>query len=82
MSKYKLCIDDTFGKTIVQPINENGEEYGEPLMTLEGDGTCSYSIYINYGDDQDEDWEEYDFYDNFEDALAEYKKLKEEEQNE
>ena len=77
MNKYKLCrVYDTQHST-VRTIDEEGRTYGDVLLTYEDDGNYYYAIYENSGDEQDEDWDEYGYYDqDFDKALEEYKKLK------
>lgn len=78
MNKYKLCRLYIDGRAEVQPINENGDEYGDVLCTFEEDGGVYYAIYENLGDEQDEDWQEYHYFgDDFKGAREMYNKLKE-----
>lgn len=75
-NKYKLCIVDSYQKSKVQPINEKGEEYGDVLLSYEDDGNCYYAIYENIGDENDEDWTEWGYYEtDFKLALRAYKGL-------
>lgn len=75
-NKYKLCVVSNHYKKEVQPINEKGEEYGDTLLSYEDDDQDYYAIYENMGDDGDEDWCEYDTFDDLEDAVEHYGKLK------
>ena len=79
MNKYKLCRLYMEGRTEVQPINENGDEYGDVLLSYEEDDDIpQYAIYENLGDGQDEDWNEWHYYgDDFEAARNMYIKIKE-----
>lgn len=64
-NKYKICRVWYDQHSVVKPINEEGLEYGNPLMTFE-----------NSGDNENEDWDEWGYYDqDFDKALEEYKKL-------
>ena len=77
MNKYKLCRVYYTQHSTVRTINEEGQTYGDVLLTYEDDGNYYYAIYENSGDEQDEDWDEYGYYDqDFAKALEEYKKLK------
>ena len=74
--KYKLCALLVENTTRVQPIDEGGKPYLDTLCTYEDNEEC-YAIYENTGDDEDEEWEEYQHYgQDFEKARAEYLKLK------
>lgn len=82
--RYKLCRVYERQDLKVQPINENGEDYGDTLLTMEGDDWgYYYAIYenLNYNpddpdNDNDEDWDEWHYYDqDFQTALAKYKEL-------
>ena len=76
-NNYKLCRNEFVNYTKVVPITEKGIAYQDTLVSFEGDENYSYSIFKNYGDEQDEDWQEYQFFgDDFERAVDEYKKLK------
>lgn len=82
-NKYKLCKVLTSGDTNVQPIDVNGDPYGDILLSYAHDGEINYAIYENLGDDNDEDWDEYEYYgDKFEKARDEYNKLVKEAENE
>lgn len=75
-NKYKLVRVDVETKSTVQPINEKGEEYLDTLCSFENNEDYYYAIYENIGDEQDECWSEYDYYEqDFERAVGEYKKL-------
>ena len=82
--RYKLCRVYERQDMKVQPINKDGEDYGDTLLTMYGDEWgYYYAIYenINYNpdtpdNDNDEDWEEWHYYDqDFQTALANYKEL-------
>lgn len=82
-NKYKLCRVLTTGHTTIQPIDVNGDPYGDTLLTYESDATYQYAIYENWGDDNDEDWNEHSFYDeDFEKARDEYNRLVKEAEDE
>ena len=77
MKQYKLCRVYYTQHSTVRTIDEEGHTYGDVLLTYEDDGNYYYAIYENSGDEQDEDWDEYGYYDqDFDKALEEYKKLK------
>lgn len=77
MNKYKLCRVLEWQKSKVYPINERGEAYGDMLLSYEDDDDhYYYAIYENSGDNENEDWDEWGYYDqDFDKALEEYKKL-------
>lgn len=79
-NKFKLCVVDTYGKSRIQPVDENGNDCGDVLCEYESDGECSYSIYKNYGTEDNADWQEWGFYGtDFAEALKDFKKLQGEE---
>lgn len=75
---YKLCRNERRQLTKVVPITTKGIQYLDTLVSFEEDcNKATYSIYKNYGDEQDEDWGEYmHFGDDFDKAVEEYNKLK------
>lgn len=76
MSKYKLCMVDIFQRSEVFPINERGEQYGDMLFSYEYDDENHYAIYENIGDDENEDWVEWGYYeDDFKKAKESYQQL-------
>lgn len=76
MTNYKLCRIEVESKSTVVPINEEGKQCLDTLMTFENDEDCYYAIYENMGDDENEEWSEYDYFgDDFEEAVKAYKKL-------
>lgn len=80
MSKYKLCVVDIYQKSEVFPINEKGEQYGDMLNSYEYDDQNHYAIYENLGNEEDEDWQEWGYYEtDFEKAKREYERLQAEE---
>lgn len=80
MKKYKLCRVYRYEYIEVKPINTDGNEYGDALYTCEQPDYYYYAIYENVGDNENEDWEEYAYYDDdFAKAVEEYNKLKGEE---
>ena len=76
-NKYKLCRVLEWQKSKVQPINEEGEAYGDILLSYEDDDDhYYYAIYENLGDENDEDWTEWGYYEtDFKLALRAYKGL-------
>ena len=76
-NRYKLCRVLNWQKSKVQPINEKGEAYGDILLSYEDDDDhYYYAIYENDGDENDEDWNEWGFYDqDFDEALKAYNQL-------
>ena len=75
-NKYKLCRVWYDQHSVVKPINEEGLEYGNPLMAFEEEENYYYAIFENSGDNENEDWDEWGYYDqDFDKALEEYKKL-------
>lgn len=77
-NQYKLCRNELSRHIKVIPITEKGIQYQDILVGFEEDEEeFSYSIFKNYGDEQDEDWQEWEFFgDDFDKAVAEYKRLK------
>lgn len=83
MSKYKLCRVDVVQSMWVRPIDKQGTDYGNTLMTMEDDGAYYYAIYENQNydptnpdNDNDEDWDEWGYYDqDLDKAVEEYNKL-------
>lgn len=74
--KYKLCRIEVKTESKVQPIDEQGEPYMDTLATFESGDDYYYAIYENIGDEELEEWAEYDYHgDDFKRALAEYKQL-------
>lgn len=75
--RYKLCRQEQRVLTKVQPIALNGEPY---LDIIEDhywdDEDYTYAIYENLGNNDYEDWVEYEYYgDDFKRAREEYKRL-------
>lgn len=76
INKYKLCKVLTTGHTTIQPVDVNGDPYGDELLSYSHDGEISYAIYENWGDESDEDWNEYEYYsEDFGKARDEYNRL-------
>lgn len=60
-NQYKLCRNELFRHIKVIPITEKGIQYQDILVGFEEDEEeFSYSIFKNYGDEQDEDWRDSD----------------------
>ena len=77
MNRYKLCRVYRHERGEAQPIDTDGNEYGNALYTFDDEKDYTYAIYENLGDDDYEDWEEYEYYDDdFDKAVEEYNKLK------
>lgn len=76
--KYKLCRVENLQQSKVYPIDENGEEHGDMLLSYEdSEPQVYYAIYENLGDDNDEDWDEWGYYeDDFAKAKEAYEQLK------
>jgi hypothetical protein len=75
-SKYKLCRVYIEGRTRVQPITTTGVEYGDTLLSYEQDEEWNYAIYENLGDENGEDWNEYEYFrDDFAKAVERYVEL-------
>lgn len=75
--KYRLCRVEVEKKLDVMLLDADGEDMcSAPMLEIEGDDDYYYAIYENIGDDQFEEWEEYDcFGDDKERAMEEFKKL-------
>lgn len=77
MNKYKLVRVDVETKSTVQPINEVGKDYLDTLCSFENNEDYYYAIYENMGDEENEEWSEYDYFEqDFDRALQAYKNLK------
>lgn len=77
MNKYKLVRVDVETKSTVQPINEVGKDYLDTLCSFENNEDYYYAIYENMGDEENEEWSEYDYFEqDFDKALQAYKNLK------
>ena len=78
MNKYKLCRVMTTGACVIRPIDEEGHDAGNVIVTYEDDGTYSYAIYENLGTEEEPSWNEWGNYDqDLEKAVEEFNKLKE-----
>lgn len=79
MERYKLCRVDYTQSSWVRPVDEKGKDEGYTLTEFGDDGGYYYAIYENLGDEKNEDWAEWGYYeDDFNRALEAFNKLKEE----
>lgn len=76
MDRYKLCRVYYSQNSTIKVINKDGIE-GDTLREYgTDDGEFYYAIYENIGDDEEEEWDEWGYYeDDFERALEAYNKL-------
>ena len=82
MGRYRLCVVDIYQRSEVYALNEKGQQYGDMLASYEYDDQNHYAIYENLGDDENEDWQEWGYYEtDYDKALEAYKQLQRKETN-
>lgn len=78
MGRYKLCRVHYSQDSTVKVINEDGVESDTLCSYSTDEDEFYYAIYENIGDDGEEEWDEWGYYDqDLERAVEDFNKLKE-----
>lgn len=75
--KYRLCRVEVESKSSLMLLDENGKDIcATPMEVFENNEDYYYAIYENMGDEQFEEWSEYEYFeDDKERAMEEFNKL-------